>query len=164
MSSEAPKPLARTQPDGTRSVSDEVLAQHNEVLALRHALDVILSVDKGGPESTEQDERSLLGTSDAIVTTVALVVRRAHQALHEHADPSEALQRRCAEVLFTALPESVSRRLILADSIAQVRFLAREHNAERAVPLATATLLGWTDIAARALARAVDLVVTRSGH
>lgn len=165
MSSERRRPLSRTQPDGTRTDGMDgstILAEREVLLSLRAALDAILS-SSHAPEGIDVEEGSILGTSDATVSAVAHVVRRAHEALHQDTNPSDVKKKRCAEVLLTALPESVSRRLIFADALAQVRFLARQPVPERAIAPATAALLGWTEIAAGAVARAVELVVSRAG-
>jgi hypothetical protein len=137
------------------------LGARDELRALREALDVISAASE--PNGSEPSTANIFGVDDATVVAVARLVNRAHRALHENKDPkSAAVQRRCAEVLFNALPETLSQRLILADAVAQVHYLAREHDVDRAVPRATAALVGWTEIATRFVARAVDVVVSRS--
>jgi hypothetical protein len=158
MSSKKSSAPNRTQPDGTRSESfaeGRALTATDEVFALRDALDLVLAARDPGRAGHAS---RVLGTSAATVRAVARVVRRAHTALHEHASPSETVQRRCAQVLLRMLPEPVSERLILADALAQVRMLAREHDPARAISEATAALLGWTEVASRVVARVVDVV------
>jgi hypothetical protein len=132
---------------------------------LRDALDALLS--DGAPGSVMPRRwpgKPGLEMTPELVAAVGHLVRRAHEALHEGGESTEVQQRRCAEVLFTGLPDAIGQRLILADTIRQVKFLAREYDASRAVPLATAALLGWKDAADTALILAVRAIAERRGE